>query len=144
VNLWMDRQVMDGEFLGLPGRVMQWVFDKRALFGDQSSHLSLVSSGATSLVAKPNAEIIETALAELRAALPAMQGAEARRAICVRERRATFSVASGLPPRPSTRTAIPGLFLAGDWIDTGLPATIESAVVSGHAAARAAGAFLDS
>jgi hydroxysqualene dehydroxylase len=37
---------------------------------------------------------------------------------------------------------VPGLFLAGDWIDTGLPATIESAVVSGHAAAKAALEFL--
>jgi len=34
------------------------------------------------------------------------------------------------------------VFLAGDWIDTGLPATIESAVVSGHAAAREALAFM--
>jgi hypothetical protein len=33
-----------------------------------------------------------------------------------------------------------GLFLAGDWIDTGLPATIESAVVSGHWAAAAVAA----
>jgi uncharacterized protein with NAD-binding domain and iron-sulfur cluster len=53
----------------------------------------------------------------------------------VREKRATFSVAPGQPPRPETRTAIPGLFLAGDWIDTGLPATIEGAVRSGHMAA---------
>jgi thioredoxin reductase len=37
---------------------------------------------------------------------------------------------------------VPGLFLAGDWIDTGLPATIESAVVSGHAAANAVEHFL--
>jgi len=114
------------------------------LFGDSSSHLSLVSSGAASLVTKSNAEIIDVALAELRAALPGMNGAGVRRAIAVREKRATFSLASGLPPRPATCTAIRGLFLAGDWIDTGLPATIESAVVSGHAAARAATAFLDS
>jgi len=53
----------------------------------------------------------------------------------VREKRATFSVAPGQPPRPEPRTPIPGLFLAGDWIDTGLPATIEGAVRSGHSAA---------
>ena len=47
------------------------------------------------------------------------------------------ALAPGQPPRPSTRTAVPGLFLAGDWIATGLPATIESAVVSGHLAADA-------
>jgi uncharacterized protein with NAD-binding domain and iron-sulfur cluster len=62
--------------------------------------------------------------------------------VVVREKRATFSVAPGQPSRPATKTAVPGLFLAGDWIDTGLPATIESAVVSGHAAAREALAFI--
>ena len=64
-----------------------------------------------------------------------------RRAVVVREKRATFSVAPGQPPRPPMETAIPGLFLAGDWIDTGLPATIESAVVSGHRAAAEACVF---
>jgi uncharacterized protein with NAD-binding domain and iron-sulfur cluster len=58
--------------------------------------------------------------------------------VVVREKRATFSVAPGQPQRPSVETAVPGLFLAGDWIDSGLPATIESAVVSGHRAAAAA------
>ena len=59
------------------------------------------------------------------------------RGVVVREKRATFSVAPGQPPRPSIETSVPGLFLAGDWIDTGLPATIEGAVVSGHRAAAA-------
>ena len=61
-------------------------------------------------------------------------GAAARRR-SIREPRATFSLAPGQPPRPETRTAVPGLYLAGDWIATGLPATIESAVRSGHRAA---------
>jgi uncharacterized protein with NAD-binding domain and iron-sulfur cluster len=39
--------------------------------------------------------------------------------------------------RPTTATPIKNLFLAGDWIQTGLPATIESAVMSGNAAAKA-------
>ena len=59
-------------------------------------------------------------------------------ASAVRERQATFSLAPGQPPRPGTRTAVRGLLLAGDWVDTGLPATIEGAVISGHWAAAAA------
>ena len=137
VNLWFDRPVTGDAFVGLPGRAMQWVFDKQALFGDESSHLSLVSSGATSLVVRENREIIDLALEELREALPAARGANLRRAVVVREKRATFSVAPGQPVRPPTETPVPGLFLAGDWVDTGLPATIESAVVSGHRAANA-------
>jgi hydroxysqualene dehydroxylase len=138
VNLWFDRPVTTSTFIGLPGRTMQWVFDKRALFGDASSHVSLVSSGASHLVARTKDELVDLALSELRAALPAVRDATVCRATVVRERRATFSVAPGLPRRPGTGTRIEGLYLAGDWIDTGLPATIESAVLSGHRAAAAA------
>jgi hydroxysqualene dehydroxylase len=142
VNLWFDRPVTSSTFVGLPGRAVQWVFDKRALFGETTSHLSLVSSGAVGLVSRGNQDIVDLALDELKGAMPAVRSATLRRAVVVRERRATFSVAPGQPARPPTRTDVPGLFLAGDWIDTGLPATIESAVVSGHAAAAAAFEFL--
>jgi zeta-carotene desaturase len=142
VNLWFDRPVTSSTFVGLPGRSMQWVFDKRALFGESTSHLSLVSSGAGALVNSSNQELVDLALDELKAAMPPVRSATLRRAVVVREKRATFSVAPGQPARPRTATPVPGLFLAGDWIDTGLPATIESAVVSGHAAAAAVVEFL--
>jgi len=80
---------------------------------------------------------------QLRGAFPAMRDAVVRRGLVVREPRATFSLAPGQPPRPPTRTAVEGLSLAGDWVDTGLPATIEGAVVSGHRAAAAALADLN-
>jgi uncharacterized protein with NAD-binding domain and iron-sulfur cluster len=140
VNLWFDRPITSNTFVGLPGRANQWVFDKRALFGEATSHVSLVSSGAAALVGSSNQQLVDLALDELHAAMPEVRSAVMRRAVVVREKRATFSVAPGQPARPPTRTSVPGLFLAGDWIDTGLPATIESAVVSGHAAA---GAVLD-
>ena len=142
VNLWFDRPVTTHSFVGLPGRAMQWVFDKRALLGEASSHLSLVSSGATALVGQTNQELVDLALRELTVALPAVTGAQLRRAVVVREKRATFSVAPGQPQRPPVETPLPGVFLAGDWIDTGLPATIEGAVVSGHRAAAAVSRFL--
>jgi len=135
VNLWFDRVVMDEPFLGLPGRDMQWVFDKRLVFGGSASHLSLVSSGASPLVAKTNEELVAAAHAELSDAMPEVRAARLVRSTVIREPRATFSLAPGQPARPGPVTAVPGLFLAGDWIDTGLPATIESAVRAGHAAA---------
>jgi hydroxysqualene dehydroxylase len=135
VNLWFDRAVLDEPFIGLPGRAMQWVFDKRAVLGGDASHLSLVSSGASPLVALSNPELIATAHQELIDALPAIRQARLVRATVVREPRATFSLAPGQPARPAVQTAVRGLYLAGDWIDTGLPATIESAVRAGHWAA---------
>jgi zeta-carotene desaturase len=138
VNLWFDRIVTEHAVVGLPGRTMQWVFDKRRVFGEQASHLSLVSSGADAVVSRTNEELIALAVSEVNQALPSARSATVRRAVVVREKRATFSVAPGQPRRPVTHTALPGLLLAGDWIDTGLPATIESAARSGHMAAAAA------
>ena len=141
VNLWFDREVMEDPYIGLPGRVMQWAFDKRAVWGEgdhAASHLSLVSSGATTVLRMENQELIRIAHDEMLGALPAVRDAKLLRASVIREPNAGFSVAPGQPQRPKTETGIPGFFLAGDWIDTGLPATIESAVRSGHLAARAA------
>jgi len=142
VNLWLDRGVLPAPFVGLPGCTFQWVFDKRQVFGDSASHLSFVSSGAASVVAEPNERLAELAWTELQASLPAARSARLLRSVVVRERRATFSLAPGQPPRPASQTGVRGLLLAGDWIDTGLPATIEGAVLSGHRAARLALAAL--
>jgi squalene-associated FAD-dependent desaturase len=138
VNLWLDHAALPAPFVGLPGRTFQWVFDKRQVFGDSASHLACVSSGAAAVVVQSNEALAALAHEELTAALPAARGARVLRSVVVRERRATFSLASGQPPRPAAQTAVRGLLLAGDWVDTGLPATIEGAVVSGHRAAQLA------
>lgn len=138
VHLWFDRGVVDEPLVGLPGRRFQWVFTRDAIGGDAASHVSLISSGARALVSHPNGALVAAARAELVEALPAARSATLMRAVPVRERQSTFSLAPGAPPRPPTLTPVAGLLLAGDWTDTGLPATIESAVVSGHRAAQKA------
>jgi squalene-associated FAD-dependent desaturase len=157
VNLWFDRPVIDESFVGLPGRTMQWVFEKNLIVGRRGNgtpghadahghhtsaeaagtpaYLALVSSGAAAIVAKSNDELICIAHQEVVDAVPASRAAGLVRATVVREPRATFSLAPGQPARPRSETGVSGLLLAGDWIDTGLPATIESAVRSGHRAA---------
>jgi hydroxysqualene dehydroxylase len=137
VNLWYDRRVMDEPFVGLPGRSMQWVFDKRLAFGRETSHLSLVASGADAIMGESTDELVARATREVAEAIPGARSATLVRGTVVREKHATFSLAAGQPARPPTETALAGLWLAGDWIDTGLPGTIESAVVSGHRAAHA-------
>jgi squalene-associated FAD-dependent desaturase len=135
VNLWYDRTVTDTAFVGLPGRTFQWVFDKGRIFGAKASHLSLVSSGADAVVARGNGELSALAEYEVGEALPAARAARVVRSTVVREKRATFSLAPGQPTRPGVATPLRDFYIAGDWTDTGLPATIEGAVQSGHAAA---------
>ncbi len=130
VTIWFDREVLAQRQVGLVGTQFHWAFGNRL-------RAHLVASGAGDLLRMENQALIELAERELRLCVPAARGATRVHAVVVREPRATFSVALGGPARPGTVTPVPGLFLAGDWTDTGLPGTIEGAVRSGHAAADA-------
>jgi squalene-associated FAD-dependent desaturase len=138
INLWFDRQVTDLDFVGLRGTTMQWLFNKGRIFGAGGSYISLVLSGAHQHVARTKEELLALALSDLRALLPEMREAKLLHSLVLKERYATFSPTSEAEPlRPGARTPVRGLYLAGDWTDTGLPATIEGAVQSGYAAAEA-------
>jgi squalene-associated FAD-dependent desaturase len=139
VEMWLDRPVVDRAMIGLRGCEVDWVFDKGRLYGRAGppQHLAFIVSAAARSLARPNAEVTGTAEEALRRFFPAMAGASVLRSLVLREPQATFS---GGPEaeslRPGPVTPIPGLYLAGDWTDTGLPATIEGAVRSGLRAAR--------
>jgi hydroxysqualene dehydroxylase len=98
--------------------------------------LSLVASGADALVGADNDRLVALAAREVAASIPGARDAVLRRGTVIREKRATFSLSPGEPPRPGVATPVRGLLLAGDWIETGLPGTIESAAVAGHRAAQ--------
>jgi squalene-associated FAD-dependent desaturase len=135
VNIWFDEAVMAEPFAGLVGGPMHWIFDKSAIFHERAGHLSIVASGAVRLASMDNVAIAAAVREQLARALPATARARVVRSVVVREHRATFSLAPGGPPRPPAKTGLDGCYLAGDWTDTGLPGTIEGAVLSGHRAA---------
>ena len=116
--------------LGVLGGTVQWIF-KRA------DVISTTVSAADRLAERPADQIAELIWGDVARALglPVHPMAPAR---VVKEKRATFAqTPAAMARRPKTRTEFANLFLAGDWTDTGLPATIEGAVRSGHAAAAA-------
>jgi hypothetical protein len=118
-------------FLGLVGGAAQWLF----LRGDV---VSLTVSAAAELAEQPNEEIAERFWAETVRALDLDPNPAERPTIrIVKERRATFAqTPRSLDARAPARTRWTNLALAGDWTDTGFPATIESAVRSGRTAAQ--------
>ncbi len=141
VHLWFDRPVIDGRFVGLLDGAFDWVFDRTRILGGSKPgehHLALVKSGARSLLGKKPDELAAVAVAELHRCVTGAEAARVVRSRTVWETKATVSLAPGTDAlRPGPVTPVRGFFLAGDWTQTGLPATIESAVVSGRAAARA-------
>jgi squalene-associated FAD-dependent desaturase len=139
INLWLDRPITDREFVGLLGTKLQWLFNKDRIYSSrqQTNQIALVISAARDFIDWTKAELVEMAMAELSDLLPESRSARLLHAVIVKEREATIAhtVASDRL-RQGPRTSIANLFLAGDWTATGLPATIESAVLSGHTAAR--------
>jgi uncharacterized protein with NAD-binding domain and iron-sulfur cluster len=138
INLWFDRPVIDREFTGLIGMRCQWLFNKDLILqpATKTNQIAVIISAARGFVDWTRDALVEMALSELHEMIPASREATLIQSAIVKEREATMahSVESD-HLRPSSRTALRNLVLAGDWTDTGLPATIESAVLSGHTAA---------
>ena len=139
VTLWLDRDPGGPPFVGLLGCETQWIFQVDRIHGRRSGgghRLACVRSGADAWSDVPRDEIAETVIAEARRALPGMAGARVLRHLVVTEHAATLAPDPAIQPlRAGAAAPVRGLYLAGDWTDTGLPATLEGAALSGHRAA---------
>ncbi len=137
INLWFDAPITGLEFAGLRGTTIQWLFEKSRILDAHDHYVSIVLSGAHEHIGRSKEELLAIALQDLREVLPAVRRAKLVHSLVIKERFATFSPSPQAEPlRPTARTPVRGLFLAGDWTATGLPATIEGAVQSGYTAAR--------
>ena len=138
INLWFDRPVIDREFVGLLGTRSQWIFNKDLILptGKRSNQIAVIISAARDFVDWTRSDLVDMAISDLHELLPESRSAVLLHSAIVKEREATLShTVESDSLRLGPRTSIPNLILAGDWTDTGLPATIESAVMSGDVAA---------
>ena len=117
-------------FLGLVGGTAQWLFVRGAVASITISAADDMVDEQPGVIARKTWRDVAAALGRDPNPLPPYR--------VVKEKRATFAqTPAQVKLRPGTRSRFANVYLAGDWIDTGLPATIESAVRSGHMAARA-------
>ncbi|HEU4373218.1 MAG TPA: hydroxysqualene dehydroxylase HpnE [Telluria sp.] len=118
------------------GRWGQFVFDRGQLDAAQAGLCSVVVSASADAAALDQADLARAIAAQLAAVFGRPALAEPAWTQVITEKRATFSCTPGLQ-RLATATALAGLVLAGDYVESDYPATLESAVRSGAAAARA-------
>ena len=138
LHLWFDRPVLDLDFAAFTGSDLQWAFNRMRIAGVSGGgeeHLVLSQSAAHRFVELDKRELLDLLLPQLQRALPRARAARVIRSTAIKEVDATFVPVPGLR-RPAAETPIDNLFLAGTYTDTGWPATMESAVRSGIAAAR--------
>ena len=137
VHLLLDRPILEFELAALLGSPAHWVFDRGRLTGsppERGQYLTVVSSGAPELLRVRGRGLVDLMSAELTRRLGQAEVLWSR---VSREPEATFAARPGTAARrPGVSTGRPGVVRAGAWTDTGWPATMESAVRSGQAAAR--------
>jgi squalene-associated FAD-dependent desaturase len=144
VHLWFRHEVMSRDVVGLIGRTVQWVFNRRRLAGGgpEGGHISATISAAHEIVGKTQDEIVGIVMHDLRSAF-GQEMPDPWHTLVIREKKATFSATPAVESlRPDQRTPLKNLFLAGDWTATGYPATIEGAVISGERCAMLAARML--
>ena len=141
VHLWFDREITELDHAVLLDREIHWMYNKSRLQPwrkTKGSYLELVVSASQKFAALSREEAIELAVRELAEFLPEVAAAKLEKAALVKEVRATFTVPPGIDAaRPTSASPWPNCVLAGDWIATGWPSTMESAARSGHLAAQA-------
>ena len=142
VNLHVvyDREVLDEPFAAGIDTPVQYLFDRTRAAGAPpgTQYLAISLSGAQQEMKLSVDELRERYVPALSQLLPRARQARIESFLVTREHAATFRGAPGSAAlRPAGATAIEGLALAGSWTATGWPATLESAVLSGHTAARA-------
>ncbi len=143
VNLHVvySERVLDPPFAAGVGTPVQYLFDRSAAAGAPSGHqyLAISLSGASAEMQESVPQLRDRYLPAMAKLLPRARTAAVERFQVTREHSATFRAAPGSGAlRPGARTKLPGLVLAGAWTDTGWPATLESAVLSGARAAKVA------
>ncbi len=138
ILLWYDREITQLDHAWLLDTTIQWFFHKSRIRGNAGapSYVELVIAGSRRELPMGRKEILEPALEELARFFPAVREARLVKSGILKEARATFSVTPGLDAgRPEQTTALPGLYLAGDWTATDWPSTMEGAARSGRMAA---------
>jgi squalene-associated FAD-dependent desaturase len=131
---WLDKEIFSTPVHSFLGTTLQWAFPRPSMRFSQ--RLALTVSAADSLATKTNEEIRDILWADLCNTVPKVRDAQLVHSQIIREKRATpLFTASLQQNRPGTATCIGRLWLAGDIVQNGLPATIEGAVRNGHAAA---------
>jgi predicted NAD/FAD-dependent oxidoreductase len=138
IHLWLDRDIMQDNQVAIVGLLPQWLFRRPVKTENAAGecYYQVVVSASHDVRGLEPTTLVAMVMSDLARVLPEAKQAKVLRSRVVTDPRSVFSITPEVDAiRPDSATAISGLYLAGDWIQTGWPATMEGAVISGLMAA---------
>ncbi len=140
VHLWFDVAITDLAHAVLVGTRSQWLFRAPPASGDSNRefghYYQVVISASHRSDSPSKTDLVDHVVGELQRLFPSHSHAKLVRSVVVTDPQSVFAVdPQSEAMRPPSRTALPWLHLAGDWIATNWPATMEGSVISGRMAA---------
>jgi squalene-associated FAD-dependent desaturase len=141
LHLFVDRRIMETPLTGLLDSPLQWVFDRtKPDASDGLYHYAITMSCPGDWMKLSTEELVSNTCRELEKFFPEAKDMSVKHVFPLKCFDATFSARPETTPlRPDVVTPWKNLVLAGDWVATGLPATIEGAAQSGQMAVQALG-----
>ena len=140
VHLWFDQEICDLPHAVFVEHLSQWMFrrqDQNSRDDCESHRFQIVISASRNLKRMSQQELIDEVISDIQSVWSKVEDATLLHSRIITEKRAVFSVTPGIEElRPQQQSPIENLQLAGDWTQTGWPATMEGAVRSGYLAAR--------
>ncbi len=126
IHLWLSQNPFRRKFYGLIGSDIHWLFN-------HGSHITLMTSAADRIISFESSGIKRCFCSELEKYFSIFNSEMILDFVVIKEKRATFipDISSNKKRKEKVSSQIENLFFAGDWTDTDLPSTIESAVMSG-------------
>ena len=140
IHTWWDRPWLATPHAAIVGRMCQWVFPKHSASETASEagqhYYQIVVSASRQLPQGNSVELRRLIYEDLAAVFPKVREAQLLRLQAVTDPMSVFSVdVRGNALRPQTEVPNSNIWLAGDWVQTGWPATMEGAILSGWKAA---------
>jgi squalene-associated FAD-dependent desaturase len=137
--LWFEKDFLNNRIISLLNTDLQWIFNRRKIIekpkimnNNLKGHYALTISAADNIINLKNYQIKDILLKDMIKHFPQFTGLTPKHYIVLKDKFATIKlVPSAVSLRPDCSTDYSNFFLAGDWTNTELPATIESACLSG-------------
>ena len=132
IYIWLNTRIMNDQFINVIDSPLQWIFNKSSQ-DNQYQLLDISISDGKDLLQKTTADIIDLIFKELKSIFPEFDVKFVEKYKIIKERKATFRCTPNTKKyRLTNISPIDNLYIAGDWVDTGWPSTMESAAISAY------------